>query len=430
MPVFQWDSSYSSENSRRYQKMKFRRDRRKGGDNIPIIDDGVKFSPSAEHKVFALCNLIRSNAAYLQRMGQKQFYEKERWVESELPELCEFFSKAQWVIREESLAMAARWVKIPLADIDTSEFFRIIRLRIKRAIQGDILREGTQSWQDWRQAEEDPRKCRSTWAGDYTKKAIRWLATQVLKIDAGENDDEDEDETQCELYKYYFIRLKRKLATVSLVKRLKEELGRPNLEVIMLGDPEETEESEEKKRARTWAAVRRWEEKRAAEEEEWKQWQQQRQQQQRRQKPKKPNSSIMRTLASERVKREEELEAVKVKQQQDHEAALQRTLQEEEEQKRQTEKRQTETRKMERRRKKKEERRLRKVEPAKWQQKKEWLQKEKTGQLGYCQFCGEKATIVCRECYDVGLCMASDGCAKTHRQKCSTYYVHEGNEVD
>ena len=415
MPVFQWDSSSSSENNRRYQKMKFRRDRRKGGGNIPIIDDGVKFSPSAEHKVFALCNLIRSNAAYLQRMGQKQFYEKERWVESELPELCEFFSKAQWVIREESLAMGARWAKIRLADIDTLEFFRRVRLRINQAIQGDILQEGTQSWKDWKQAEGDTSKCRSTWTEDYTKKAIRWLATQILKIDAGEN-DEDEDETQCELYKYYFIRMKRKLATVSLVKQLKEELGRPNLEIIMLGDQEE-EESEEKKRARTLEAISRWEEERAVEEEE--------KQQQRRQKPKKPNSSIMRTLASERVKREEELEAVKVKQQQDHKAALERALQEEEEQKRQTE-----ARKMERRRKKKDERRLRKEDPKKWEQKQKWLQKEKTRKLGYCQFCGEKATIVCRECYNVGLCMASDGCAKTHRQTCSTYYVHEADEVD
>ena len=418
MPVFQWDSSSSSENNRRYQKMKFRRDRRKGGGNIPIIDDGVKFSPSAEHKVFALCNLIRSNASYLQRIGQKQFYEKERWVESELPELCEFFSKAQWVIREESLAMGARWAKIRLADIDTLEFFRRVRLRINQAIQGDILQEGTQSWKDWKQAEGDTSKCRSTWTEDYTKKAIRWLATQILKIDAGEN-DEDEDETQCELYKYYFIRMKRKLATVSLVKQLKEELGRPNLEIIMLGDQEE-EESEEKKRARTLEAISRWEEERAVEEEE-------KQQQQRRQKKKnqKPNSSIMRTLASERVKREEELEAVKVKQQQDHKAALERALQEEEEQKRQTE-----ARKMERRRKKKDERRLRKEDPKKWEQKQKWLQKEKTRKLGYCQFCGEKATIVCRECYDVGLCMASDDCAKTHRQTCSTYYVHEPNEVD
>ena len=85
---------------------------------------------------------------------------------------------------------------------------------------------------------------------------------------------------------------------------------------------------------------------------------------------------------------------------------------------------------MERRRKKKDEKRLRKGDPKKWEQKKKWLQKEKTGKLGYCPFCGEKATIVCRECYNVGLCMASDGCAKTHRQTCSTYYVHEADEVD
>ena len=438
-------------------------------------------------ELLALRNQIRAMAGNLVEMGMVHF-EKEKealWLEAAtyyssydeaLAMLPMFFSQLQWVIQEESLAMAGAWAKVPLADIDKSNFFRQIRLRVNQAVKCEILREGTQSWKDWRLVSQElSNYSRQLWAKDYTDKAILWLAERAAGV---ENDDkEDEDENNCELYKCHFIRQKRELVS----KRLKEKLVRSRDRSVEDSETTVEEaklkaETEEKKTSK--AAALEAAEKKPAEEEEKKKaaglcpescaaycqataesrtqaeqllaadfdrvgirnshrekemsraegLERAEEKQRKKKQQQKPNSSIRRALALERVKREEETEAAKAKQQQEREAAEVKQLQEEEELKRRKD-----AKKMERRMKKKEGRAFRKEDAARWEQREEWERRERDGELDNCQreHCDKKASIVCRGCYNTALCISNPRCAMIHSQKeCSMYFVHDADEVD
>ena len=501
-----------------YEEMKLRRDRKRDRQGSGGSSDGDSNTKKTHSAVTAaavedtICKQIFIRANLLQKVGLAQFKAiKEtlcRGAESELSpkekerfhnDLPELESKAQWAVREESLSMAADWVKVPLDEINQNNFFKRIQHRVIQVIRNEILQRGTQGWNDWMRSNVDWKL--GEWLDDYTKKAVSWLARRVIKEENGrkeeeEEEEEEEDEDKCELYKYHFIRLKKEMGLPSIVKLLREQ----GITVIVGGSLYESEEEKEsetvektevkrvvkeaahaaeearlkdeteaKKKKTSKAAALEASEK--AEEEKKKETrgfiddlnkttkkktaeQVTERLEREKKKKKKPEEQadcedkkrveevekqrkrrqqlpkdIRRALASVLAKQEEEAKVEKAKQQQETEAAETRQREAAEEQERQKEARKME-RKEERRRKKKEERRLRKVEPAKWEQKKEWLQKEKTGQLPYCQFCGKKASIVCRGCYDVSLCIPSDCCAKIHSQKCSTYYVHETDEVD
>ena len=523
-----------------YEEMKLRRDRKRdrhGSSGGSDGDGSTKKSHSAAAAAAeaAICKQIFTRANLLQKVGLTHFKKikkvlcREVELDSFSPKekesfyngLPEFESKAEWAVREESLSIAADWVKVPLDEIDQNNFFSRIQHRVTQLSKDEILQQGTQGWKDWARSNIDWKL--EEWIDDYTKKAVSWLARRVIKLEDGgekEEEEEEEDEDKCELYKYHFIRLKKEMDLLSkelsqscLCRDQQSEcVSLPNVDNLLslkkssivkllrgkgatvivgksLSENEEEEESEtvEEAEARRVAkeAVHAAEEARLkaeteakkkktskaaaleasekAEEEKKKEaqlndlnkttkkkraeqvtecekkkkpeeqadWEEKERveevEKQRKRKQQLPKD-IRRALASVLAKQEKKAEVEKAKQKQETEAAETRQREAVEEQERQKEARKMERK--EERRKKKDERRLRKVEPAKWEQKKEWLQKEKTGQLGYCQFCDEKASIVCRGCYDVVLCIPSDCCAKIHSQKCSTYYVHEADEVD
>ena len=522
-----------------YEEMKLRRDRKRdrhGSSGGSDGDGSTKKSHSAAAAAAeaAICKQIFTRANLLQKVGLTHFKKikkvlcREVELDSFSPKekesfyngLPEFESKAEWAVREESLSIAADWVKVPLDEIDQNNFFSRIQHRVTQLSKDEILQQGTQGWKDWARSNIDWKL--EEWIDEYTKKAVSWLARRVIKLEDGgekEEEEEEEDEDKCELYKYHFIRLKKEMDLLSkelsqscLCRDQQSEcVSLPNVDNLLslkkssivkllrgkgatvivgksLSENEEEEESEtveeaearrvakeavhaaeearlkaetEAKKKKTSKAaaleasekaeeekkkeaqlndlnkttkkkraeqVTECEKKKPEEQADWEEKERVEEVEKQRKRKQQLPKDIRRALASVLAKQEKKAEVEKAKQKQETEAAETRQREAVEEQERQKEARKMERK--EERRKKKDERRLRKVEPAKWEQKKEWLQKEKTGQLGYCQFCDEKASIVCRGCYDVVLCIPSDCCAKIHSQKCSTYYVHEADEVD
>ena len=149
---------------------------------------------------FAICKQIFTRANLLQKVGLTHFKKIKKVLcredffspkEKELfyNGLPEFESKAEWAVREESLSMAANWVKVPLDEIDQNNFFSRIQHRVTQLSKDEILQQGTQGWKDWARSNIDWKL--EEWIDDYTKKAISWLARRVIKLEDGGEEDVD-----------------------------------------------------------------------------------------------------------------------------------------------------------------------------------------------------------------------------------------------